>query len=119
MVYVVSTHGLKSLDCDIMDLRRAIAECQGERNPNAQTCIKLAAYYTILNQMDQPEKDTGYSGAAYKPETEYRSDTEFGRLVSRMKYEDVLFVVDDLMDALRVLNPKLYDGVIRNLEDRA
>ena len=82
------------------DLRQAIAECQGERNPNAQTCIKLAAYYTILNQMDQPEKDTGYSGAAYKPETEYRSDTEFGQLASRMKYVDVLAVVDELMEAL-------------------
>jgi hypothetical protein len=102
-----------------MDLRQAIAECQGERNPNAQTCIKLAAYYTILNQMDQPEKDTGYSGAAYKPETEYRSDTEFGQIASRMKTDDVLAVVDELMEALAVLNPKLYDGVIRNLEDRA
>lgn len=101
------------------DLRQAIAECQGERNPNAQTCIKLAAYYTILNQMDQPEKDTGYSGAAYKPETVYRSDTEFGQLASRMKTDDVLAVVDELMEALAVLNPKLYDGVIRNLEDRA
>ncbi len=101
------------------DLRQAIAECQGERNPNAQTCIKLAAYYTILNQMDQPEKDTGYSGAAYKPETEYRSDTEFGQIASRMKTDDVLAVVDELMEALAVLNPKLYDGVIRNLEDRA
>lgn len=101
------------------DLRQAIAECQGERNPNANTCIKLAAYYTILNQMDQPEKDTGYSGAAYKPETEYRSDTEFGQLASRMKYDDLLSVVDELMEALAVLNPRLYDGVIRNLEDRA
>ena len=101
------------------DLRQAIAECQGERNPNAQTCIKLAAYYTILNQMDQPEKDTGYSGAAYKPETEYRSDTEFGQLAGRLKYEDVLAVVDELMEALAVLNPRLYDGVIRNMEDRA
>ena len=101
------------------DLRQAIAECQGERNPNAQTCIKLAAYYTILNQMDQPEKDTGYSGAAYKPETEYRSDTEFGQLASRMKYVDVLAVVDELMEALEVLNPRLNDGVIRNMEDRA
>ena len=101
------------------DLRQAIAECQGERNPNAQTCIKLAAYYTILDYTQEKPIDTGYSGAAYKPESEYRSETEFGRLVSRMKYEDVLFVVDDLMDALKVLNPKLYDGVIRNLEDRA
>lgn len=29
------------------DLEEAIAECQGQRNPNADTCIKLAAFYTI------------------------------------------------------------------------
>ena len=33
------------------DLMEAIAECQGQRNPNANTCIKLAAYYTILNNL--------------------------------------------------------------------
>lgn len=100
------------------DLRQAIAECQGERNPNAQTCIKLAAYYTILDHTEGKVIDTGYSGAAYKPETEYRSDTEFGQLASRMKTDDVLAVVDELMEALSVLNPKLYNGVIRNMEDR-
>ena len=30
-----------------MDLQEAIAECQGKRNPNADTCIKLAAFYII------------------------------------------------------------------------
>ena len=33
------------------DLQEAIAECQGERNPNANTCIKLAAFYTIRNEL--------------------------------------------------------------------
>lgn len=32
---------------------------------------------------------------------------------------DVLAVVDELMEALAVLNPRLYDGVIRNMEDLA
>ena len=27
------------------DVREAIAEMQGQKNPNANTCIKLAAYY--------------------------------------------------------------------------
>jgi hypothetical protein len=82
------------LVCDIIDLRRADHGRQDSKLP-------------------------GYSGATYKPETEYRSDTEFGQIASRMKYVDVLAVVDELMEALEVLNPRLYDGVIRNLEDRA
>ena len=47
------------------DLRAAIAECQGARNPNATTCIKLAAFYTILNNLYPEQKeeavDAGYS----------------------------------------------------------
>ena len=39
------------------DLREAIAECQGQRNPNANTCIKLAAYYTILQNMTEKKPD--------------------------------------------------------------
>ena len=65
------------------DIRAAIAECQGARNPNANTCIKLAAFYTILNNL-YPEKeeaiDRGYS-SAQAPYEEYvpqfRSDSEF------------------------------------------
>ena len=38
------------------DLLEAIAECQGERNPNANTCIKLAAYYTILDHLSDKNK---------------------------------------------------------------
>ena len=33
------------------DLQEAIAECQGERHPNANTCMKLAAFYTIKNEL--------------------------------------------------------------------
>ena len=33
------------------DLQEAIAECQGERSPNASTCIKLAAFYTIKEHL--------------------------------------------------------------------
>ena len=39
------------------DLRAAIAECQGARNPNASTCIKLAAFYTILNNLYPEQKE--------------------------------------------------------------
>ena len=33
------------------DLQEAIAECQGQRNPNASTCIKLAAFLTIQKEL--------------------------------------------------------------------
>ena len=38
------------------DLQEAIAECQGVRNPNANTCLKLASYYTILDHTKEEEE---------------------------------------------------------------
>lgn len=32
-------------------LQEAIAECNGKKNPDANTCMKLAAYYTIRDHL--------------------------------------------------------------------
>ena len=89
------------------DLEEAIAKCQGQKNPNANTCIKLAAYYTILDHT--PIDDPGYSNA-YKP-----SDSEFMRLIREKSMDEVLCVVDELMEELEVVNPKLYYKTMETL----
>lgn len=95
------------------DLRQAIAECQGERNPNANTCIKLAAYYTIQDHLfGKPD----IPGASYAEPPEivpcegitYQSNSDFARAVSGKDADSVLAVVDDLMQALQALSPRLY-----------
>lgn len=113
------------------DLQEAIAECEGQRNPNANTCIKLAAFYTIREHLfpqsngyaDAP--GTMYSYALGKgvdadvdePEKiNYESDTEFSRLIHNRAQEDVMPIMDELMTALQVVNPRLYAGVVRKLE---
>ena len=99
------------------ELLDAIAECQGERNPNANTCIKLAAYYTILNEirgkpgMDQ-NPEIGYS---YDPPVEYESGSEFGREIAGKDLHSVMVVIDEIMETLRVFNPRLYDAAMRKL----
>ena len=99
------------------DLREAIAECQGQRNPNANTCIKLASFYTILDHIkEEPnvsEMPT-YSFAA-PPQVHYESDTEFGQKISNMDTIEVLTIMDELMTTLSIVNPRLYDGVMRKL----
>ena len=94
----------------------AIAECQGERNPNANTCIKLAAYYTILNEVRPKEEIPSYSFAA--PESRYRSDTEFGEIIRDKPTDEVMAVMDELMTALSVVNPRMYAGVLRKFEEQ-
>lgn len=122
------------------DLQEAIAECQGERNPNANTCIKLAAFYTIRDHLfpheekqltNQPvssqigdtdfEMPSAYSYAPPPDEAEtiieYYSDTEFGRLIDGKKASDIWPVVDELVsDAVKTINPRLYEAFIQKIQ---
>lgn len=112
------------------DLQEAIAECEGQRNPNANTCMKLAAFYTIKEHMygegsKMPSDgvyapaDSSYSRSAENPSQgiiEAHSDTEFSRIVDGMRMDDFYDVMDELMSTLSIVQPRLYAGVIRKLE---
>ena len=103
------------------ELLDAIAECQGTRNPNSNTCLKLASYYIILDHIKEKERKDemsiipqSYSYASYP---RYSSETEFGKIIEEMDENDVLKIIDELMTTLQVVNPRLYMSVIRKLED--
>lgn len=103
------------------DVREAIAEMQGQKNPNANTCIKLAAYYTILDHIvDQQEPSVKirepmmYSGSA--PDViEYDGDSDFAKALRGKSQKDVLPVIDELMTTLQVMHPRLYAGVMARI----
>lgn len=107
------------------DLLEAIAECQGERNPNANTCIKLAAFLTIKNELygkAEPEECTpSYPQPSYSysagPAIEYSSDTEFSQIINGKDPSQVWPIIDELMSTVQALMPRLYDGVIRRLQE--
>lgn len=99
------------------DLLSAIAECQGQKNPNANTCIKLAAYYTILDNITGEQNSlksipvTGYSNSYI-----YKSDSDFMRVIEGIDLDTVMQVIDELMDTLKAVQPRLYDAVMRKFE---
>ncbi len=103
------------------DLKKAIAECQGARNPTANTCIKLAAFYTIYDHLypKQTEDNEIVPQRIFQPVDEDLiadyGDTEFYRLISGRKAADVWKVMNELMETLQVINPRLYDGVVREI----
>lgn len=102
------------------DLQEAIAECKGTRNPNASTCIKLAAFLIIQRELyGSKEEAPAYSFSPAPPavQSSYQSDTEFGKLVSGLNQEDVMPVMDELMTTLQVVQPRIYAAVIRQLSD--
>ena len=105
------------------DLRAAIAECQGARNPNASTCIKLAAFYTILNNLYPEQKeeaaDAGYSTMPsyndYLPQIQ--TGSEFMDICSQKEITAVLEVLDEHMEAIKLLYPKEYDSIIERIKE--
>ena len=97
------------------DLKEAIAECQGQRNPTTNTCIKLAAFLTIQKEMfgnsEQPETVQPFNSYSYSAD-----NTELGKLVDGKNAADAWGVMQELMDALKITNPKLYSFAVRKLE---
>lgn len=100
-------------------LKEAIAECNGKRNPDANTCLKLAAYYTIRDHMgvEVPmiEKPTySYASEPAEPE-QWEGDSEFARSIRELPISYIMPIIDELMETIKVLNPRLYNGVMRRL----
>lgn len=105
------------------DLLEAIAECQGVRNPTSSTAIKLAAFYTILDHIEDsketqevlPFPTYSYANEPSEETISYQSDSEFSRAIQGMETGKVLAIMDELMNTLQVVNPRLYNGVMRKL----
>ena len=102
------------------DLQEAIAECQGQRNPNANTCIKLAAFYTIRRELFGEEKDAerqpGYSYAAPPPDViSFSSGSEFSEAIKGRPQAEVWPVIDELMETVQAIEPRLYNAVMDKL----
>ena len=103
------------------DLEQAIAECQGERNPNANTCIKLAAFLTIHRELYGEGKNAdqlpaySFAPAPVRNTIEIDSDSEFARAIEGKSMDDVLPVMDELMNTIQMLQPRLYAAVMMQL----
>lgn len=108
------------------DLNSAIKECEGQRSPTANTALKLAAYYTIKNELYPSKKEepqtisSGYSYAA-QPESDtstidYDSGTEFGDAINGREPYLVWQIMDDLMSVLRTAQPRVYRRILEKIE---
>ena len=112
------------------DLQEAIAECQGVLNPNASTCIKLAAFLIIQKEMFGKKNDevaqvyASVPAPSYSydspPESviQYDSDTEFANIVDGMNQLDFMEVMDELMSTIQVVQPRIYASVLRKLREK-
>lgn len=110
---------------DVREIDGAIAEI--ENSELTMTRVKnLAALYVVKNQQladvsPAPKKAELQEPVRYYEATEPSTRTAVGgsdflRAVSNVDTTAALNVLDELMSALYVANPKVYNGVMRKLE---
>lgn len=71
-----------------------------------EVCLKLAVYHSI---MDIYYKDS--------PRIKYTSDTEFMDASKDVGLDELFSIMDELMECLKLINPRLYNSVITKLTE--
>ena len=101
------------------DLQEAISECLGQRNPNASTCIKLAAFYTIRDAMfGKGTEQYSFSAAPeIEPEPTIRnnSGSEFSKAINGRPQAEIWPLMDEMMETIHAIHPRLYSAVMDRL----
>lgn len=97
------------------ELENAIAEC--EKNPSTfNDCQKLAAFYTLYDHLytdNEPrEQRTVYTETII----DNYGDSEFFMAVQGRDSESVWEVLNELMSALQIVNPKLYNATLQKID---
>lgn len=78
---------------------------------------KLAILYAIRNQQGygEPQASAAMYSAAPAPEL-VGGESDFLRAVSGVDPQEAWAIMDDLMDTLRLVNERAYNGVMRKLD---
>lgn len=98
----------------IRELDGAIKEC--ENAPTSyQNCEKLATFYTILEHMQTERQVEEHSYDAPHGIGEF-GDSDFLKAVQGRDEADTWRILDELMDTVLITNPRLYQGVMRQLK---
>lgn len=110
------------LDAKEIDLAIAELEYKESSYPNYQ---KLASLYTIRKEMQNKPSATSYereySRTAIPEKISVRAsadvygDSDFLQTVSGKEQRAAWIIMDELMDTLKVVNQRVYDGVMRKI----
>lgn len=97
------------------ELLKAIEEVAKQPDTYSK-CQKLATFYILLNSL-YPEEDfkNGISTQFQNTNTEF-GESEFLKKIKGREFNYVLSVFDELMEALKALNPSLYANTLRRFE---
>ena len=106
---------------NLKEIEWAISELESQESTESRYTL-LAALYICRSQMlgnTCPEPRIAAYSEMAAPEAEVLGqygDSEFLRAAAGKAPEKVLLVIDDLLDALQVVNRRAYDNVMRKLD---
>lgn len=97
------------------DLIEAIEEC--ERGPcSFQNCGRLANLYIVYDHL--------FSEAQPRPKTfaestiGYEGESDFSNAIKGKKALEMWSIMDELMQTIQTIQPRLYDGVMRKISEK-
>ena len=85
-----------------------------------QNCEKLAAVYTVLDHLygEKPIMDFGYSNDnKIESEVGQYGNSEFLKAIAGKSSKDAWLLMDELIEALTVLNPRLISNFYEKLNN--
>lgn len=100
------------------ELLKAIDELE-DSAPTFQNCQKMATFYTLLNAIYRSGDDTPRQEIVQEEVIDDHGDSEFLRLVAGSDSHTAWALMDELMETIQILQPRLYDSVMRRLRDEA
>lgn len=96
---------------ELTDAIREIESC----TPSLNNCQKLASLYTVKEYLYPDGTKYQQSYDAPRNVIGYYGDSEFLNLIRNKDIEEFALLMDELMETIQLLNPRLYDSVIRKL----
>lgn len=101
----------------IDEIKKEIAEAKQGRVSRANI-NDLAVLMYVYNNWDMSRKEPQKAvTGVFSDALSYDTTTEFGKLIDGKDTADVMTVFHELMDALLIANPKLYNSAVRRLRE--
>lgn len=96
------------------ELLEAIDECKNNVN-SFQWCEKLAALYTVYDHLYGHSAEAGSTHTEPEVTIEVDGDNEFIKAVNGKKAEDIWNIMSELMESVKLIQPRLYNAVMRKI----
>lgn len=96
------------------ELCDAIKECENAP-ASFQNCEKLAVFYSLYDRLfaEKPESER----RSVKTEVQTAANSDFLRTIAGKDWTSLLVILDELMDTIKILQPRLYDAVMQKLQE--